>query len=150
MSRSARNRLVRLGDVVATVLFVAHFAHPHRTRELRYIVVTSEYSPPATPGAMLRELATRQEHFYGLYGHYAPRASELTELTLPPSWRAAVIAASADRYRMRLDAPAEGGGGVICQLWGRRLRRETIEPFDIDCRPFGEHLAFVAVLGRSR
>jgi len=149
MSRSARNRLVRLGDVVATVLFVAHFAHPHRARESRCALVTAEYSRPATPGAMLRELATRQEEFYRLYGRYAPRASELSELTLPPSWRAAVIAASADRYRMRLYAPGEERGGVICQLWGRRLRRETIEPFDIDCRPYREHLAFVAVLGRS-
>ena len=154
MSRSAGNRLVRLGDVAATLLFVAQFTHPPCSRELHhrvsYRVSATDYSPPITPGAALRRLAIMQEGFYLVHGHYAPRASDLTDPALPPRWRAVVVVASAGQYRMRLVAPGEGGSGFVCHLWGRRLRPETIEPFEIDCRPMHESSAFAAVVAASR
>src|SRR5437867_4029654 len=132
MSRSAGNRLVRLGDVAATLLFVAQFAHPPCSRELHhrvsYRVSATDYSPPITPGAALRRLAVMQEWFYLVHGHYAQRASDLTDPALPPRWRAVVVAASAGRYRMRLDAPGEGGSGFVCHLWDGACARKRSNP----------------------
>ena len=119
-----------LGDLAATISLFGSFVV--RADTPPYVEQTIAPSSPSA-GALLRELAMSEEYFYDRHHRYARVMSELA-VPLPDEWHATILEISRRRYRIRLAAPTEDGRRSVCWVWGVRRDRQTVEPFQIDCR----------------
>ena len=134
MNRSVTSTLIRVGDIFALYwlcMWAAVTVHYRRYP----MVETSTYASAPTVGRVLFQLATAEERYFDEHGRYARGSEDLEIPTLPDRWRARVMLGTKHRYRFRLDVPTLWPSAVVCRVSGRRRQPETIEPFEVDCRP---------------
>ena len=155
MRASASRRLVRLGDIIASIALVAslssgdrcvvrgmrcsnpgHAAWEHygygRGQYARSVPIWSRQDEPPSVGRVLWQLALAEETFFTLHYRYAPHAGSL-DIALPAGWNVTVLAGSQRRYQVRLNVTVGPERGVSCLLWGNRVAGRPLDEFQVNC-----------------
>ena len=138
MRASSSRRLVRLGDIVASIALVASLSSGDRRvgRGMRHSTNVPAWSihdgGVPSVGRVLWQLAIAEEKFFTSHYRYAPHAASL-DIALPAGWNVTVLAGSPRRYQVRLEVTIGPERGVSCLLWGNRVAGRPLDEFQVNC-----------------